>query len=219
MDAGDTSGQPDTMPVRARRRRRGPSKGDLKEAAILDTAWQLLAERPMSSITIDDLAGGAGISRSSFYFYFTSRDAVIRALAERTTRELSMAVLEPMRSGGPARDVIASVVANLLARWRTHGPVLRAMDSLSERDPELLAFWDSISHEVVAELAAAIERERALGRAPQGPPSALDLAWSLTHLYWRSAHQLSLRTEPLDDSAVAETLTVMTIRSIYCEMH
>ena len=65
----------------AGRRRGRPSKGDLKEAAILDTAWHLLAEKPVTAITIEELAAGAGISRSSFYFYFDSRDAVVRALA------------------------------------------------------------------------------------------------------------------------------------------
>ena len=34
------------------------------------------------AITIEELASGAGISRPTFYFYFDSREAVIRALSE-----------------------------------------------------------------------------------------------------------------------------------------
>jgi len=44
-------------------RRRGPRKGDLKEAAILDTASELLGRKPLSEITTEALAKGAGISR------------------------------------------------------------------------------------------------------------------------------------------------------------
>ena len=37
----------------------------------------------MADITIEELASGAGISRPTFYFYFDSREAVIRALSEQ----------------------------------------------------------------------------------------------------------------------------------------
>ncbi len=66
-------------------RRRTPRKGDLTEQAILDTAARLLAERPLSEIGIDELARGAGISRSSFYFYFASREALLRTLGRAGT--------------------------------------------------------------------------------------------------------------------------------------
>src|SRR5689334_12591062 len=79
---------PDRAETRTGSRRRGPRNGDLKEAAILDTAWELLAEKPLSLITIEDLASGAGISRSSFYFYFDSKEAVIVALSGRVADEI-----------------------------------------------------------------------------------------------------------------------------------
>src|ERR671931_102010 len=69
-------------------RRRGPSKGDRTSQAILDTAERLLAERDLSAITIDELATGAGISRSAFYFHFESREAVLYLLADRVLKEL-----------------------------------------------------------------------------------------------------------------------------------
>ncbi len=185
----------------------------MKEQAILDTAWRLLSEKPIASITIDELAKGAGISRSSFYFYFSSRSEVIRALAERTRADLTEAVLEPLGGAPSIRDAVKTVVENLLARWRTHGPLLRAMDHLAERDPELAEFWTSISARLVGRLAALIDAERRRGRAPDGP-SAFDLAWSLMHLYWRVGQQLSLGTGAGVEDPV-ETLTAMTMRAIY----
>src|SRR5262245_14216226 len=68
--------------------RRQRSRGDLKEAEILDCAWELLGHKAFSELTVDELAKGVGISRPTFYFYFESREAVIRALAERVADEL-----------------------------------------------------------------------------------------------------------------------------------
>jgi AcrR family transcriptional regulator len=42
----------------------------------LDTAELLLAKRSLRKIGIDELAAGAGVSRSTFYFHFESREDV-----------------------------------------------------------------------------------------------------------------------------------------------
>ena len=70
-------------PTRAARGRRSarPS-GDDREQAILATAERLLEERPFADISVDDLAKGAGLSRPTFYFYFTSKEAVLLSLLE-----------------------------------------------------------------------------------------------------------------------------------------
>src|SRR5215207_4078304 len=76
----------------AGRGRRGTrASGDDRERAILETAEQLLEERPLSEISVDDLAKGAGISRPTFYFYFPSKDAVLFALFERVISEADAA--------------------------------------------------------------------------------------------------------------------------------
>src|ERR1700754_1902788 len=77
-------------PVRgaaSRGRRSSRPSGDDREAAILRTAERLLEEKPLTEISVDDLAKGAGISRPTFYFYFPSRDAVVLTLFERVIVE------------------------------------------------------------------------------------------------------------------------------------
>ena len=70
-----------------RGRRSARPSGDDRELAILATAEQLLEKRPLSDISVDDLAKGAGISRPTFYFYFASKDAVLLTLFERILAE------------------------------------------------------------------------------------------------------------------------------------
>ncbi len=202
------------------RRRPGPSKGERTQGAILDTAWQLLAQKPMTAITIDELSHGAGISRSSFYFYFDSRAAVIRALADRTAGELGEAVRTSLGGAMSPHDAVTALIRTLLDRWRANGPLMRAMDTLAESDGELRDFWRGVTSDVVREAVAAIEAERASGRAEPGPPDAVDLATALTHMYWRCGQQASLEpASAADDERLVETLTAITLRAIYGRAH
>ena len=71
----------------SRGRRPVRPSGDDRELAILATAERLLAERPLTAISVDDLARGAGISRPTFYFYFPSKEAVLLTLLDRMVAE------------------------------------------------------------------------------------------------------------------------------------
>src|SRR4051795_13687560 len=86
-----------------RGRRSVRPSGDDRELAILTTAERLLAERPLSAISVDDLARGAGISRPTFYFYFASKDAVLLTLLDRVVAEADAATKDAFagRQGGP----------------------------------------------------------------------------------------------------------------------
>ena len=85
----------------SRGRRSARPSGDDRELAILTTAEQLLEQRPLADISVDDLAKGAGISRPTFYFYFSSKDAVMLTLFERVLVEADSA-LENMVANPPA---------------------------------------------------------------------------------------------------------------------
>lgn len=69
-----------TMPVAlaiAERKRRAV-RGELSEAAL-----PLLVERGFESVTIDDLARVAGVSRRTFFRYFSSKDDMVFAFLDQ----------------------------------------------------------------------------------------------------------------------------------------
>jgi AcrR family transcriptional regulator len=217
------------VPTRAERRqaatpegvtsqtRRGPRKGDIKEQAILATAESLLARRPLAEITIDQLARGAGITRPSFYFYFDSREAVVRALAARVGQAMYAASLGWLRrtDEAPADAIRRAVTANLRV-WREHGPVLRAMGRSRDTDPEMARFWHSLADQYSTAIAAQIDRERAAGVAPPGPPRSRDLARALVAMTERFNDDASLVSPtPRGDRVLIDTLTTIWVRSIY----
>jgi AcrR family transcriptional regulator len=49
----------------------------------LDSAENALSEKSYLTVTIDDIVGGAGTSRATFYLHFASKDEVVSALLER----------------------------------------------------------------------------------------------------------------------------------------
>jgi hypothetical protein len=90
------------------------------------------------------------------------------------------------------------------------------MDVLAQSDPESRSFWSQVTDAVVMEAAAVIDRLRATGTALCGPPTSLDLAWALTHMYWRAGQQASLGSGTThNDDQLVETLTIITLRAIY----
>src|SRR3982074_2050512 len=116
-------------------RRRAPRKGDLTEQRLLPEAEALLADRPLSSIGIDEIAQAAGISRSSFYFYFASREALLITMGERAQDEVFASAASWLnRTDEPPAEAIARALAENLAMWRRHGPVLRALHDARHTD-------------------------------------------------------------------------------------
>ncbi|MFI5432991.1 TetR/AcrR family transcriptional regulator [Rhodococcus sp. IC4_135] len=196
-------------------RRRGPSKGDRTEAAILDVAWGLLPEKPLSSITISDLAQGAGISRSSFYFYFESKDAVVLALAQRVGEDIRAKIGGFNTSADGEIPDIRAGIEGYLMRWRELGPVLRAMAVLVESDESLRKFWDGITNEILTEVASSIERAQKAGTASPPPPAPEDLAHALFAMLWHTAHEFSLGSPTPDEQRrLVDTLTTVFQRTL-----
>lgn len=154
-----------------RGRRSARPSGDDRELAILSTAEQLLRERPLADISVDDLAKGAGLSRPTFYFYFPSKDAVLLTLFERVIMEADSAL----------ENMVANPPADLKALWRiginvfvetfgAHRAVSLAADAArSNKDVDDL--WSRFMQKWVDHITTVIEAERSRGAAPVTLPA------------------------------------------------
>jgi AcrR family transcriptional regulator len=196
---------------------RKPTKGDLTAQAILDTAERLLAKRSLREVGIDELAAGAGVSRSTFYFHFESRDDVLYALSERLSRELyASAVVWFRRNDETPIVAVRRALEQTVALWREHGPVLRASVRGRESDPRLADLWSEVARRFIRSTAVQIESERNAGLAMPGPPSAQSLARVLVMMNETSCFQQSMmRKSPTWDAELVDTLATIWVRSIY----
>jgi AcrR family transcriptional regulator len=198
-------------------RRRTPRKGDLTEQRLLEQAERLLAQRPLNSIAIDEIAAAAGISRSSFYFYFTSREGLLRTLGQQAQEEVFAAAERWLHRGDePPGEAIARALQENLALWRKRGPVLRALYDARTADPETQRLWASIARRYVDATAAQIERERDTGLAHPGPPDARAIAGPLISMNLLAFYEASRQAPSARrDRELVQALATVWTRTVY----
>jgi AcrR family transcriptional regulator len=190
--------------------------GDERERAILATAERLLEERPLHEVSIDDLARGAGISRSSFYFYFASKEAVLLTLLDRVVEEARVGQGEALErfTEDPAHWLRRGITA-IYETFRAHRSVTLAATDARATSAEVRDLWASVMERFVAETSAAIEAERARGAAPDGIP-ARDLATALNLMNERVLLATFADQAPaVQEEAVVDTLVAVWLRAIY----
>ncbi|MEU4690197.1 TetR/AcrR family transcriptional regulator [Actinoplanes sp. NPDC023714] len=192
-------------------RRRGPSKGDRRERAILTTARDLLTRKPLADITIDELAAGAEISRSSFYFYFDSKLAVVVALLHDLTGELHAGSSPWLDGTGPDEEALRRSLTGLAAIWSGHGRLLAGALAAAPGCPPIAAWRAGLRDAHVKRLAARIERDRAAGLAPDGPAPAV-LAGLIDDL------RLAAFAGAADPAGLVDDMVLVELRILYGEI-
>ncbi|BBX89318.1 TetR/AcrR family transcriptional regulator [Mycolicibacterium boenickei] len=201
-----------------RGRRAARPSGDDREAAILETARQLLETRKFTDISVDDLAKGAGISRPTFYFYFPSKEAVVLSLLDPMIKRADTGfdgALEDMPAD--PRQAIRRGIEIFFSSFGSHPATARAGAEALDTIPEIREFWSGLMQKWIALTAALITAERQRGAAPDTIP-AMDLATSLNLMNERTI-LAALRTEQpaVEYDKVVDTLAHIWLTSIYGE--
>lgn len=192
-----------------RRRTGEPRKGDLREAAILDAAEELLGTIGYDAMTVADVAEGAGITRGALYFYFGSKQEVITALFARTVavlHEKSRAASEDAASGAKAIDTAMRRTEDL---WREHGVVMRTAIDLTATIPQIDTLWTETADIFIAAIKAILEH---MG-VPAGkrPDQSTALAEALCWMIERNFYQAS-RVSPARLAQARQTCTEIWLR-------
>lgn len=91
----------------------GAALQDRARTAILDAAATILA-RQGEAASLADVALAAGVSRSTLYRYFSTRDALLTALAEAGAREIESRLAELADSSVPVPEALARLTRVLL---------------------------------------------------------------------------------------------------------
>jgi AcrR family transcriptional regulator len=79
-------------------------------ASLLDVAVQLFTERGYDGTSMGDLAQASGLSKSSLYHHFSSREQLLRAALDRAVEPLFAVVDEPGARTGRAIERLEYVV-------------------------------------------------------------------------------------------------------------
>jgi AcrR family transcriptional regulator len=223
LSAGILRSVPDALPdfstdsaTAVRGRRPARPSGDDRESAILATAERLLAEKPLSAVSVDDLARGAGISRPTFYFYFASKDAVLLTLLDRVVAEADAAMREAFeRPGERSREGWRWAITAYYDTFRAHRGLTLAWAEARSTNAEVRELWAAVFEGWVRRSAGAIEAERARGAAPPGLP-ARDLAVALNSMNERVLYATFSADGPsVAESDVVDVLLEVWLSAVY----
>lgn len=130
----------------------------LREEAILDAAEDLLLNRGLGAMTLEDLAIEVGISKPTLYLHFRSKDEVIAGIMTRGLRDAKRQLEEFAAVMPPAKALTALIERFVEKRAEgTCGPVTDLCLALSQ-------IAQAPIREAEREFSEAIERVVAMGQ-------------------------------------------------------
>lgn len=196
-----------------RRTRRSP---ELARNEILGAAEAALAELDFHELTVELLMERTGMTRSSFYHYFTGLEEVVMALFGRIEDEIGAAV-DGWLMGEPADDPLAATTTHLTRLfevWKEHASLMRAVNQVGVRDRDTYEQWRGrVVAGYIAKTADFIRRQVASGLSDAPDPHQLAhaLIWMNTGVSTDQASRLA----PDPPDRVARALARVWNASIY----
>jgi AcrR family transcriptional regulator len=153
--------------------RRGRPRSEQADRAILQAAAELLAERGLGGMSIEEVAARAGVGKTTIYRRWTSRGTL--ALDAFLTEFQGQ---QPLPDTGSLRgDLLAALRAWIRSVTRTSaGPILAGLIAEAQRDPELAVAW----------------RERVVGRLRDQHKIMLDRAVERGEISARTDYEVVL---------------------------
>lgn len=168
-------------------RQRGATKGDRRQDALLDALEELVAEKSIASVSIDEISARAGVTRTGFYFYFRSREEALQRLVERSVAP-SVAVTQDWLASDDPVTTLQAAMATAIDVWRNHPALLTATVDAAAYNKEIRALWTGVLERIARDIARHIDEDLD-GKSGGRPVNSLELAWTLTLMVERTCYQ------------------------------
>ncbi len=143
------------------------------EDAILAAARASLDHDAFETITMETIARRAFVSRTSVYFYFPNKRAVVDRLIQIAFTEAHAAAAPYFEGQGEPRMELRLALARVVACVNRHANVLLLAAHLSDREDQLPSEWEPYLRRFVASAARRIRRDQERGVAPGDIPAKL----------------------------------------------
>jgi TetR/AcrR family transcriptional regulator, ethionamide resistance regulator len=141
------------------------------EDAILAAAREALHDEPYDAVTIDGIARRAYVSRTTVYFYFPNKRAVVDRLIQRAFADILEAASPYLEGEGDPRAELHAALAGVVAIVDRDASILRLALWLYGREDQLPAEWAPHIQRLVVAGAKRIARDQERGLAPDDIPA------------------------------------------------
>jgi AcrR family transcriptional regulator len=183
---------------------------------MLDATLELLGEgAPYAELTVQLIAGRAGVSRPTFYAHFGDRRELLLELMETALRPMFVVLAQegPMsgQALGPTR--IKPTMELVFTIARENAPLFRAVVEASTYDDAVRDWLASFAGQFIDAATITITTQQAAGKA-----LPLDARAAASALVWATldaAYRQVRGPTDLSDEVVVDTLTTMALRTVY----
>lgn len=164
--------------------------------ALTTAAQELVLERGLDDVTVEEIAAAAGVSPRTFFNYFSGKDEALVGADPTALQSLADELRDRPASESPAdalRAVMFDDVDGMLRRWELRNQLVRSYPALL---PRHLAAMVQVEDALAAALAARLRVDPDVDPGPRVLVAAA-LAVSRATLAWW--WEQSDRTTPLAD--------------------
>jgi AcrR family transcriptional regulator len=182
---------------------RGRPRSAEADRAILNAAVDLLAERGLAAMSIEEVAARAGVGKATIYRRWSSKgllalDAFVTSFQEQ----------QPLPDTGTLRgDLIAALTAWVRAVTGTSmGAMLTGLIAEAQHDPSLRAAWrERVLEPLRSQHRIMLDRAIARGEIP----ATVDQEAVLDLFFGAAQHRLLLDHLPLTDDFIREVVDMI----------
>jgi AcrR family transcriptional regulator len=182
---------------------RGRPRSQEADRAILAATLELLAERGLAAMSIEEVAARAGVGKTTIYRRWSSKGLLALDAFMASFREQ-----QALPDTGTLRgDLIGALRAWVRAVTQTSmGPMLTGLIAEAQHDPELRAAWrDRVLEPLRSQRRIMLERAIARGEIP----ASVDQEVVLDLLFGSAEHRLLLGHLPMTDVFIREVVDVI----------
>lgn len=188
-------------------------RGRETQAAIDTAARAVIARKGILATTVSDIATEAGRSPASFYNYYDSKEAMVRAWAQRFQDEAAERAKAVVQHGLSDRERVHEAAR---AHWHTYRNRLAEMISVSQLamvNPDFAEHWSEMCSQPITFITETVRRAQRDGYCPDDDPQLL--AQAIVSMLNQFCYlQLSGATDADDDACIA-TLSNIFYRAIF----
>ncbi|MGH3530921.1 MAG: TetR/AcrR family transcriptional regulator [Mycobacterium sp.] len=186
------------------------------ERRLLEATERLMHDSAsFTELSVDRLSTEAGMSRASFYIYFEDKGDLMRRLAGQVFGDLADGAERWWSVAWRHNpDDVRAAMADIIASYRRHQPVLVALNEMAAYDPSVAATYRDLLTGISGRLTEVIQDGQADGSIRRELPAAT-AASALTWMVERACQQ-NLPTKPAAyDAELATTLTEIVWGALY----